>query len=96
MALASATALFNLYLAFLRPMIYAKRHGDSLAGYTHVSGIPVVGTILTISAVVTGWGHMPVAIVGLVLLLGDVGGTVWFLVIMSRDRTFWTDYSDGS
>lgn len=90
LALAAAVAFSNLYLAFLRPMLYARRHGGSLEGYKFVSGIPAVGTVMVAAAVVAGWGQMPVAVAGFVLLLGDVGGTVWLLVSIGRDRTFWT------
>lgn len=91
LALASAVALLNLYLAFLRPVLYAKRHAGSSDGYKHASGIPVIGSILTAAAILAGWGQMPVAVASLFLLLADVGGTVWFLAIMSRDSSFWTD-----
>ncbi len=96
LVLASAVAFLNFYLAFLRPFLYAKRHGNSLEGDNHASGFPVVGSILTVAAVSVGWAQMPVAITGLILLLADVGGTVWFLAIMSRDRSFWTDRFGGT
>lgn len=95
-ALASAVAFFNFYLAFLRPFLYAKRHGNASEGYNHASCIPVVGSILTVAALIAGWAQMPVAIAGLILLLADVGGTVWFLAIMSRDRSFWTGRLGGT
>ncbi len=88
-ALATIVATLNLYLAFLRPFIYGKRHGNSSEGYRHVSGVPLVGSICAALAVLTAWGQMSVAAAGLALLLVDTGGVVWLLLALSRDRSFW-------
>ena len=85
-ALASVVAVLNLYLSFLRPVLYAKRHANSSKGYRHASGIPMVGSIFTALAVLAAWGQMQVAAAGLALLLADTGSVVWLLAVLSRDR----------
>jgi hypothetical protein len=87
--LASVVAAVSLYLSFLRPFLYAKRHGNATEGYRHVSGIPIVGSIFAALAVLVAWGQMSVAAAGLTVLLVDTGGVVWLLSALSHDRSFW-------
>ena len=88
-ALASTVAAINLYLSFLRPAWYAKCHGNALEGYKHISGIPLIGSILTAIAVTAAWGKLLVAVASLLLLLVDTGSVVWLLAAIGRDRSFW-------
>jgi len=88
-ALGAAVSLVNAHLSFVRPMLYARRHGRSLVGYRFVSGVPLIGSILAALAVLAAWGHLLVAVLSLLLLLTDTGGVVSLLVALSRGRSFW-------
>ena len=91
LVLSASIALLNGYLSFGRPILYATRHKNSLEGYKHVSGIPVVGTVLTALAIAFAWGSASVAMIGILLLLVDTGGSFVFLLVVARDKSFWTE-----
>src|SRR5262245_3525559 len=80
---------FNFYLSFIRPWLYAWRHG-STEGLSHVSGIPALGTFLVVAGGVIGFCDWRAAAVGLVALALDTGGLPWFLTTW-RDRSFWDE-----
>jgi len=88
-ALGSAIAGFNLHFAFVRPVLYARRHAGSVEGLRHVSGIPIVGSIFCALAVMSAWGHIWIACASLLILLADPSGVVWLLVFLSRDPSLW-------
>ena len=79
-------AVLNFYLSFIRPLVIASRQPGP---YRHVSGAPVIGTILvTIGAVLT-FGAVGSALLGLCAFATDTGGTGWFVVCTWRDRALW-------
>lgn len=82
----------NLHCSFVRSIVYRRRVG-SLDGYRHVSGIPMIGWIGLILALLAGWGAPGTAAVGLVLCFLDTGGLFWFLVAVWRDPTFFAGRS---
>jgi len=61
-------ALFNFYLSLIRPPL--RRHTHPTEQQRHVSGIPLVGSLLLMVAVI--WAH-PLWL-WLVLMLLDTGG----------------------
>ncbi len=80
--------LCNVYLSIGRPWLYRRRRG-SMEGYRHVSGIPLVGSLLVVAAGVVGFGLGVTAVIGLLALALDPGGLPWFLVATWRDESFW-------
>jgi len=81
-------ACLNFYLSFIRPWWLRRRHG-SLDGIRHVSGLPIIGTILVLLGGVLGFGAMGTALLGLVAVTLDTGGAPWFLIATWRDSSFW-------
>ena len=75
----------NFWLSFVRPPLHRRR---SPGIYKHVSGLPLVGTLLILLAALAGFGSLPVAALGLVVLTIDTGGSPWLLFAIWRDRTF--------
>lgn len=80
--------VLNSYLSFVRPWRYRRRHG-SMNGYRFVSGLPLFGTLSVVLAGLLGFGELPTAVVGLLALALDTGGSPWFLVQTWRDRGMW-------
>lgn len=80
----------NFYLSFIRPMLYRWRH-DSLEGMKHISGGPLLGTVLIVFGAVGAFGDWRAATIGLFALAIDTGGSPWFVVEAWRDRGFWDD-----
>ena len=83
------TAL-NAHLAFLRPLLYRRRHG-SYEGMRNISGFPAIGTFVVVIGCFLAIGHRPTAVLGLVVLTLDVGGLPWFLIATWHDRGLWDE-----
>ena len=81
-------AVLNFYLSFIRPWGLIRRHG-SLDGIPHVSGFPIIGTILVLLGGSLGFGAIGTSLLGLVALALDTGGAPWFLIATWRDSSFW-------
>jgi hypothetical protein len=90
MAAATAIALLNFHLSFIRPVLYSRRHG-SLNGYRHVSGFPLLGTILVCLGALGGFGAIGSALVGMVAYILDTGSLAWFVISTWRDGSFWDE-----
>ena len=90
MIAAGLIAMLNFYLSLVRGHLYVKRHG-SRDGYRHVSGFPLIGTVLVVIGVALGFGDIPIAVLGLVVMSFDTGGSVWFLIATWRDASFWDE-----
>ncbi len=88
LVLAALVGGLNFYLSFLRGTIYRRAH-DSMEGYRHVSGVPLVGTLLVVIGLVVGFGSLHCAVLGLVGLVLDTGGLPWFLIATWRDESLW-------
>lgn len=84
---ALAVALFNIWLAFGRPLYLRWRH--PLTRRPRVSGIPGVGTVLAVGASVAGFGVLVPALLALLAVILDVGGLPWFVVWTWRDKSLW-------
>jgi hypothetical protein len=78
--------LLNFYLSFVRPVLFRWRDG-SLEPYRHVSGYPIVGTILVVVGGLLGFGSVVTASVGLVAMSLDTGSSIWSL--LAKDSSFW-------
>lgn len=80
-------ACFNFLLSS-RALLHRWKHG-SLAGYKHVSGFPMVGTFVVVVGTLLGFGSAPCAVLGLVAMALDTGGTVWFVIATWKDAWLW-------
>lgn len=96
MAVMIAAALIgalNFYLSFLRGYFYLRRHGSAgnnrSDGYQHVSGFPMIGTVLVLIGATLAFGDIPTAVLGLCVMSLDTGGSVWFLISTWRDSSLW-------
>jgi len=85
---AAAVAFWNFYLSFIRPRLFWLRR-RSMDGYRHVSGLPMIGTVLLTLGALFGFGAIGSALIGVGAFVLDTGGSVWFLVCTWRDRSFW-------
>jgi hypothetical protein len=79
---------FNFFPSFVRPLWYRYAHG-SYDGYRHVSGFPIVGSLVVLIGVLLWFGDVLSASVGLIALVFDTGGPQWFLVATWRDASLW-------
>jgi hypothetical protein len=84
----AAIGLQNFYLSFVRPLLHRLSRGN-LEGYKFVSGLPMIGTILTVLAVIYGFGSGGTAAIGVCALIWDTGGLPWFVLSTWRDRSLW-------
>jgi hypothetical protein len=87
-AAAALVAGLNLYLAYLRPWRYRRRYG-SRTGYRFVSGLPLLGTLLTVGGCLVAFGSAPVGLIGVLAALADPDGLPWFPVRTWRDAALW-------
>lgn len=76
----------NFYLSFLRRVLHRWRTG-TLDGYRYVSGFPMVGNVLAILGVFLGFGSIVSAVIGLVAVAVDTGGSAWFVISTWRDAS---------
>jgi hypothetical protein len=88
MIAAFIVAALNFYLSFIRPRVFSSRHG-SMDGYRHVSGFPMIGTLLLTIGALLGFGAIGSALFGVAAFALDTGGSAWFLISTWRDRSFW-------
>ncbi len=87
-SVAAVIGVLNLYLSFVRPWNYRRRHGTDF-GYRFVSGVPVLGTLLLAPVVLLSLGTPYLAACGLLVSMIDTGGLPWFLIMTWRDRSLW-------
>lgn len=92
---AAAVATLNFYLSFIRPRVYQRRQG-SLDGYRHVSGIPMIGTALTLVGAALSFGSAPCALFGIGIYASDTGGALWFVIATWKDSSFWSGDRDAA
>ena len=88
MLAAAVIAAINFHLSFIRPRFFRFRRG-SMDGYRHVSGIPIVGTLLLSIGALSGFGAIGSALIGIGAFVLDTGGSAWFIVATWRDRSLW-------
>ena len=85
--LALAAATYNFYLSFIRLPLHRWLTPHEHA--KNVSVVPVWGTLFVLCAAVFGFGSIGTALIALVAVLVDTGGTPWFLLVTWRDRSLW-------
>ena len=88
MIAAAVVAAVNFHLSFIRPRLYSLRRG-SMDGYRHVSGIPIIGTLLLSIGAMLGFGAVGSALIGIGAFALDTGGSVWFVIATWHDHSFW-------
>lgn len=88
MLLALLIALLNLCLS-CRPWLHQRANNGSLEGYKHVSGVPLIGTLLVLLGAVLGFGSAFCVAVGLLAVGLDTGGLPWFVIGTWKDASFW-------
>src|SRR5688572_28641676 len=76
--------LTNAYLSFLRYPLFLRRGGKK-EEFQWVSGIPVIGSVLVVAALVFGREPRWLTAVGVLLILLDTGGPHWFVFVLVRD-----------
>lgn len=91
LAIAAPIAMLNAYLSFIHPQIQMRRlkPGEE---HRHVSGIPLIGWLPLMGALITGWAAPGTAIAGLLICFIDTGGFVWPLIATWSDTSFWDGY----
>ena len=89
MLAAAIFACINFYYSFFRPLwqFYVLR--TSKEKYKHVSGIPLIGSILMIIGGLLSFGAIGSAILGLVVYAFDTGGIIWFIIHTWKDHSLW-------
>ena len=89
MIAAGVFAALNFFLAFIRPpfLIYVLRIPKEK--YKHVSGYPIIGSILVCLGVLFSFGSIGSALLGLICFAFDTGGSVWFLIATWKDNSLW-------
>jgi hypothetical protein len=85
---ANAIATLNFYLFFIRPRLFFLTH-KSMDGYHFISGVPIIGTLFTIIGLCVGFGAIGTAIIGIIAILLDTGGSLYFLIAIWHDTSFW-------
>jgi hypothetical protein len=80
--------VLNLYLGFVRPLLFRLRHGD-YEGYRYSSGVPFVGTWLVAAGVILWSPQRLVGGLALLLVLSDTGGFHWFVIQTWREPEIW-------
>lgn len=90
MLLAVLVTLANAHLCFLRPYLYHRRH-SSYDGMRNISAYPLAGTFFAVLGCLFAFGHRPIAVVTLFVLVLDVGGLPWAVASVWRDRGFWNN-----
>lgn len=78
----------NIYFAFIRRWMYQRKYG-SIKGYRFVSGLPVIGTLLQIAGCIIAFGSPVVGLSGLLAVLLDTGGLLWFPIVTWKDSSLW-------
>ena len=78
----------NSYLSFAKGLVFRWRTG-SVDGYRRVSGIPVLGTVLATTGGLLGFGSVTCAVIGLLSVAIDTGGSIWLVISTWRDASFW-------
>jgi len=83
-------AVVNFYLAIVRPwMYYLKNKTED--GYRFVSGLPIIGSFLSIAAILLAFGSTPITVVCAACFVLDTSGIPWSVVAVWRDKSFWDD-----
>lgn len=96
--LALSVAGFNFYLSLIRGLLHLwrQRRTGSNERYRHISGAPLIGTLLVVAGAVIGFGSVVPAAVGLAAVAFDTGGSIWFLIATWQDSSLWdTPSRDG-
>ena len=67
-ALGAIIGALNFYLSFIRPYLYWRKR-NSTEGYSHISGCPVVGSLLAFAGGVVSFGSATIALFALTVPL---------------------------
>ena len=78
LALGGVLCCLNFYLSFLRCLVH-RMSGKSSESYRHVSGIPLLGSLLVAVSLFKFWQPSWLLAAAIGLILVDTGGLHWFL-----------------
>ena len=84
--IALALACLNFWLSFVRPLLLRLLR---VQRPKHVSGFPLIGTVLQIIGVIFGFGNVQVGVTGLLAAIMDTGGQPWFVIFTWKDKSLW-------
>lgn len=84
LSLAAIIAGLNLYLSVIRGLIYWFQGWQ----YRHVSGLPLLGSLLLVVALVVLEKSPSIWIIAIIVSLLDTGGAIWLLLTISW-MTLW-------
>ncbi len=88
MGVGAGIGVINQWFTYGRPLLHLAG-GRERGAYGHSSGIPMVGTLMTVMAATFGFGALWTAALGLFVLAIDTGGSPWFLVATWNDESLW-------
>ena len=80
---AALVAVLNFYLSFIRPLIRAWLGREC----GHVSGIPLLGSLFLIAALVCVQHTTLTWVLATALVLIDTGGLFWLLIIIALNAS---------
>ena len=89
-ALGAIIGALNFYLSFIRPYLYWRKR-NLTEPYRHISGFPVVGSLLAFAGGVVSFGSEPIALFALITIILDTGSPIRFLIVTWHDSSLWDE-----
>ena len=86
---AAIFACINFYYSFFRPLWQFHVLRTPKEKYKHISGIPLIGSLLVLLGGIFSFGAMGTAIFGLIVYAIDTGGIIWFIINTWKDHSLW-------
>jgi hypothetical protein len=84
-AVALFFAAWNIHCSFGRYLLWKWRAAADVP-YQHVSGLPAIGTLFVVFAILSGFGALGTSLLALAALVVDTGGTPWFVAAIVKSR----------
>lgn len=87
-SLATLGILLNVHLSWVRPILHKRKQG-SMENYKHISGIPIIPSLLVIIAALMLTPRIWPCILATILLLLDTGSPIWFVIMTWKDDSLY-------